>query len=160
MKGMVEEIFWFVIIVLTVFMLFAFFTYQQGTRGIEVKKSVEERILDEEGNTAVFSLFNNKLPFVEKVYLECIIDSILQGSFYKKEMDKVFYGNGVGNLNTSEIIPPLLDKYVEGRWKLEISTPDGSYVYGKADMGDIIYSYESLIPVPEERIGKVTFQIG
>ena len=115
MKGTIEEMIYAVVIVLVIFMLFVFFTYQRGTRGIEVRKSVEERVLNEEGSAVVFTLFNNKLPFAEKTYLECGIDSILQGSFSNKERNKAFYGMGIGKVNVTEIIPPMLDKYAKGK---------------------------------------------
>ena len=160
MKGTIEDMIYSVVIVLVVFMLFVFFTYQRGTRGIEVKKSVEERVLNEESSSAVFTLFNNKLPFVEKTYLECAIDSILQGNFSKIEMNKVFYGLGTGKVNVTEIIPPMLDKYTKGRWELRVITSDGEYTYGGIERKEVIYTYESLIPVPEERVGKVILSIG
>lgn len=141
-------------------MLFIFFTQQRGTRGIEVRKNVEERVLNEEGSATIFTLFNNKLPFVEKTYLQCGIDSILQGSFSKVEMNKVFYGMGIGKLNVTEIIPPMLDNYLEGRWELKIITPDDEYEYGGIQGGKVVYTYESLIPVPEERTGKAILLIG
>lgn len=155
MKGLVEEMVYLIIIILAIFMLFVFFIYQQGTKGVEVEKSVEERILMEEGNSLAFVLFNNKLAYAEKFYLECGIDAILQGSSSNKEMNKVFYGVGIGKVNLTEIIPPLLDNYAKGRWKLEIITPDGTFAYGELKENKVIYSYEMLIPVPEERVGKI-----
>lgn len=159
MKGVTEEIMYFVIMVLAATALFFFFSYQRGVKGIEVKKSVEERSLSEEITMATFALFNNKLPFVEKTYLQCWIDSVLQGSFSKKELDRSFYGTGIGEVNVTEIIPPLLDKYARGRWELRIITPDGTSTYGGVK-GEVIYSYESPIPVPEGRIGKIILLLG
>lgn len=156
MKGMVEQMFYIVIIVLALFMLFIFFTYQRGTRGAEVRKTVEERGLSEELNGVGSSLFNNKLPVAEKSYLASAIDAILEGTHRDKELDKAFYGVGIGTVNATEIINPFLDSYAEGRLELRIETPDGAYVYGKIKPGNVIYSYESLIPVPEERVGKIT----
>ena len=160
MKGTIEDMIYSVVIVLVVFMLFVFFTYQRGTRGIEVRKSVEERVLNEEGSATLFTLFNNKLPFVEKTYLECGVDSILQGSFSNEDMDKAFYGMGIGKVNVTEIIPPMLDKYLKGRWELRVITPDGEYTYGGIERREVMYTYESLIPVPEEKSGKVILLIG
>ena len=160
MKGFVEEMVYSIIISLVIFMLFVFFTYQRGTRGIEVRKIVEERGLSEEGTSTVFTLFNNKLPFVEKTYLECAIDAILQGIYLNKEQNKVFYGVGVGEVNLTEIIPPLLEKYVSGRWELAIIMPKVTYTYGGIERKNVIYSYESLIPIPEERVGRVVFLLG
>ena len=160
MKGTIEEMIYAVVLVLVVFMLFVFFTQQRGTRGIEVRKSVEERVLNEEGSAAVSTIFNNKLPFAEKTYLECGIDSILEGSFSDKEMNKAFYGMGIGKVNVTEIIPSMLDKYAEGRWELRIITPDGEYTYGGIEENEVMNTYESLIPVPEERSGKVILLLG
>ena len=155
MKGLTEEMFYLAIIVLAVLMLFTFFSYQRGTRGIEVKRSVEERILNEEGSAAIFTLFNNKLPLVEKSYVECAVDSLLEGTFSKKEKDKAFYGIGIGKVNVSEIIPPLFEKYAKGKWELKIITPDGEYSYGRVKKNEVVYTFETLIPVPEERVGKL-----
>lgn len=160
MKGMVTEMFYFIVIILVIFMLFIFFTYQRGTKGIEVKKSVEERVLNEEINGLALTLFNNKLPYAEKVYLECAIDAILQGNHSKKELNKTYYGAGIGKVNVTEIIPPLLDLYAKGRLELRIETPNGTYTYGKIQSGKVIYAYQSLIPVPEERVGRMTILMG
>ena len=160
MKGTIEEMIYSVVVVLVVFMLFVFFTQQSGTRGVEVRKTVEERILNEEGSAAVFSLFNNKLLFAEKTYLECGIDSILQGNISDKEINEVFYGMGTGKVNVTEIIPSMLDRYAEGRWELRVITPDGEYTYGGIESNKVMYTYESLIPVPEERSGKVILLLG
>jgi hypothetical protein len=160
MKGMIEEMFYLVIIVLAVFGLFVFFTYEQGTKGLEVKKTVEERVLNEEVSTVSSTVFNNKLIFVEKSYLETAIDSILQEPAPKRQLDKVYYGVGIGQLNITEIIPPYLRGYAEGRIKMIISTPNGTNVYGSNQGSDVLYSYEVPIPVPEERVGKMTILFG
>lgn len=160
MKGTIEEMFYLVVIVFAILMLFVFFTYQRGTRGAEVRKTVEERLLSEEIATAISTIFNNKLPFVEKTYLQTGIDAILLGASLKKEKYRVFYGIGIGELNLTEIIPAQLENYVKGRWELKIITPDDEYTYGGLKKGEIIYSYEALIPVPHERVGKLIFLLG
>jgi hypothetical protein len=160
MKGFVEEAVWAVTLVIAVVVISFFLIFQQGMRGAEVRKTVEERILNEEGISATFSLFNNQLPFVDKTYLETAIDAILQGTFMKEEEYRVYYGKGIGSVDVNEIIPPLLDNYIKGRWKLEVITPDGYYVYGKPDLGKIIYTYRTIIPVPEERVGELILYIG
>jgi len=136
-----------------------FFSYERGSRGIEVRKSVEERMLGEEVASTVFTLFNNRLLFVEKTYLEGAIDSILQRLPRTREKYKVFYGLGIGTLNLTEIIPPLLDRYIKGRYELTIATPQGSYTYGRVNKKDVVYIYETLIPVPDEKVGKLTLLI-
>jgi hypothetical protein len=161
MKGLVaEEMFYFTIIIISIGVLVTFFIYQQGTRGIEVRKSVEERGFLESANSAVLSIFNFKLPFVEKVALETAIDSILQGKFMKRDLDKSFYGVAVGTVNSTEIIKNIFDNYISGRWKLEISTPDGTFTYGyNVKQDNIIYSFMLPIPVPHERVGYLTLSI-
>jgi len=159
MKGIVEEMVWVIVLVLAVIILSVFFILQQGMRGTEVKKTVEERVLNEEGMTTEFSLFNNQLPIAEKTYLETAIDAILQGEFMKEKNNEVYYGIGIGKLNVTEIIPPLLDNYISGRWRIEVITPDGYYVYGKLNLGEEIYTYRSIIPVPEERVGEIILYI-
>lgn len=160
MKGYAEEMLYFVAIIFSVFMLFVFFMYQIGTRGAEVKKTVEERKLSEEIASTISSLFNSKLPFVEKTYIQIAIDSILEGHYRNKERYQVFYGIGTGRLNVTEIIPPFFENYVKRRWELKIETPESNYTYGHIEKKKIIYSYEALIPVPEERIGKIQLFIG
>jgi hypothetical protein len=160
MKGFVEETVWAVTLVIAVVIISFFLIFQQGMRGAEVRKTVEERVLNEEGNSALFTLFNNQLPFVEKTYLETAIDSILQGAFMKEPYFKVYYGAGVGELNIYEIIPTLFDNYIKEKWKLEVITPDGYYVYGNPNLGKVIYTYTTVIPVPEERFGEMILSIG
>jgi hypothetical protein len=160
MKGFVEEAVWAVTLVIAVVIISFFLIFQQGLRGTEVRQTVEERILNEEGNSALFTLFNNQLPLVEKTYLETAIDAILQGEFMQEDKNKVFYGNAIGSVYVNEIIPPLLDNYISGRWKLEVTTPDGYYIYGKPNLGKIIYTYTTSIPVPEERVGELILSIG
>lgn len=160
MKGSIEEMFYFIAVFFAVFILFVFLTYQRGIRGVEVRKKVEERILIEEVSSLVSTLFSNKLPITEKYYLESGIDAILQGKAKGLELYKVFYGDSVGLLNVTEIIPSYLDKYVKGRWELRMITPDGEYTYGEVKRENVVYVYEALIPVPEERTGKIVFLLG
>lgn len=160
MKGFVEEAVWAVTLVIAVIVISYFLIFQQGLRGTEVTKTVEERITNEEGISTEFSLFNNQLPFVDKTYLETAIDAILQGTFMKKDKNLVYYGKGIGTVDLNEIIPPLLDNYMKGKWKLEVTTPDGYYVYGNPNLGKVIYTYRTIVPVPEERVGELILSIG
>jgi hypothetical protein len=161
MKAIAQEMFYLIVIIIVILILFVFFTYERGTKGVEVQKSVEERILGEEINGLSGTLFNDKLPYAEKVYLQTAIDAILEGKFYKRtDLDKAFYGSGIGTVNVTEIIPPLLDLYSKGKLKVVIETPNGTYSYGEIKEGSVVYSYETLIPVPEERIGKMTVLMG
>lgn len=155
MKAVAQEMFYLIIIFISIFLLFIFFTYERGTKGTEVRKSVEERILSEEINGLSSTLFNNKLPYAEKTYIECAIDAILQGNSTKKDLNKTYYGAGIGRVNLTEIIPPLLEMYAQGRLEVRIYTPNGTQTYGKVKDSDVIYTFETLIPVPEERVGRL-----
>ena len=162
MKGLiVEELIYFIIIIIAVFFLAVYFIFQQGTRGVEVRKNVEERGFIESGNSLIFSTFNYKLPFVEKVALEFAIDSILQGVHFRngEKMNQVFYGKGIATVNNTEIFYPMFDNFVKNRWRLEVNTPDGQFVYGNNRQDKIIYSFVASIPVPHERVGKLVLTI-
>ncbi|MCD6403402.1 MAG: hypothetical protein J7K98_03670 [Candidatus Aenigmarchaeota archaeon] len=168
MKGQTQELIWLVSTIIIVMVMFLFFYYQFGTKGIEVKKAEEERNLDEAATLALLTLYNNRLPFVEKYYIQTAIDAILRGDFLEKategkfsEKDKVFYGEDIGKVNVTEIIPPLFEKYFGNRWKLTIKTPKGTFEYGHSiKEEEILYSYSFTIPVPEEKFGMAILEIG
>lgn len=156
MKGQMEEILYFTIIIFAILILFTFFAYQTGTKGAEVRKTVEERITKEEVFSALNNLFSEKLPISEKYYLIMAIDGILGGEDY----DFVYYGKEIGGFNLTSILTQYIDKLIKDRWRLEIITPDGIQVYGKLPIEKVVYSWENWIPVPYLRIGKVVFSIG
>lgn len=157
-KGFLEEMTWLIIIIVAVLIL-ALFIFNQQFRGVEVEQKVEERILNEEGISLLFSLSQDKPPYVERFYAQILIDAVLQGISNKKETNKVYYGAGIGKVNATEIIPQLVSKFTTKNWQLTVVTPDGSYIYGQSNPGNILYSYEVLVPVPEERTGKLIFEI-
>jgi len=159
MKGFVEETIWAITLVVAVIIISVFLILQQGMRGAEVRKTVEERLMSEQGTTSVLSLFSNQLLFVDKTYLETAIDAVLQGAFMNENKNKVYYGSGIGSVNMTEIIPSLFDNYLKGRWRVEVITPDGTFVYGNQKLGSTVYSYKSMIPIPEERIGEIAVYI-
>lgn len=166
MKAQAQELIWFVLIAMSAFSLAAFFFYQFGTRGIEVRKAVEGVVLDEAATLSLITLYSDKLPFVEKFYAEAATDAVLAGTFAKQHikeysLDKVFYGIAVGKLNVTEVIPPMLDKYFGDRWELIIKIPNSNYVYGhRLRNEEILYSYEFTIPVPEEKFGSIILKLG
>ena len=122
-------------------------------------KSVEERKIKEGINNLVFSLFNDRIPIAEKFYVEAAIDAALQRTF--KEKNKVFYGIGIGTVNVSEIMNLFIDRYVSQDWELIIIIDSKNYSYGKTIKGNReIYSYETLIPLPEQKVGMLKFLIG
>jgi len=159
MKSQAEEFFYLAAIFFSVIFLIVFFMYQQGTKGKEVSKSIAERNIREEVNNLVFSLFNDRIPIADKYYVEAALDATLQKVFEEKY--KVFYGIGTGTINVSEVIVPFVNRYVSKDWELIIITPSVTYSYGKKiKEGKEIYSYETLIPLPDEQIGIFRFLVG
>ncbi len=161
MKGITESIFGYLVIVLVVLALIFFLVSQGGIRGAEVGKSVSVRVFDETATLAISSLFNEKVDFVEKPYAEVLVDAILTFNESENitEKYKAFYGAGVGELNNTEIISPLFENYMPAKWKLEIITPNGTLTYGNLSK-EAKYVYEQIIPVPEERIGRIILYMG
>jgi hypothetical protein len=157
MKGYMEEMLYFVAIFFAILLLFAFLTYQRGTKGAEVRKVVEERLLNEEIASLISDIFNNKLPVAEKSYTQTLIDGILEG----EEYNYVYYGKEIGTINITEIIEPMVDKYIKERWIIEVTiSPDKKQIYGKLKDGKVLYVYEIPIPVPDEKVGKLKILIG
>ena len=130
MKGIAEEMLWFSVMSILVLMLTIVFLHYQGTRGIEIRKRIGERVVSEEVAGIVFSLFNNKVPRGEKSYVQCAIDAILLGTSLEEEKDRVFYGVGIGTVNLTEIIPTFIKGYTNQKWRVEVITPDGKIIYG------------------------------
>jgi hypothetical protein len=169
-KGIMEEMVWIIVIIMAT-LIMTLFLYNQRFSGIEVRKHVEERIMNEEGISLLFSLSANKPPYIEKYYSQMLIDAVLEGNFWKNytgfgrgnvdrgNMSKVFYGNGIGRVNLTEITPMLIKKFTDKKWKLTVVTPDATYFYGESEIKDVLYSYEILVPVPEERLGRIVFEI-
>jgi len=169
MRGMAETILGSVVILLaTLILIFSLYS-QEELRGAEISKGVYQRILDEEARLSVISLFNTKVPEAEKPYLETMVDAALNINPTKKSFEryKVFYGIGVGELDTREIIPPFFDNLMPGRWKLVLLIPnstEGQENYIEVSYGNLSvepkYVYKQIIPLPEEQIGKIIFYIG
>jgi len=180
MKGVSEGILGYIVIILSVITLI-FFLYSQGElKGIEVSKQVHGRVFDEEARLSTIALFNNKVDFVEKPYIETMIDAALSRNATDNvtESYKAFYGIGIGTLNNTEIIPPLYDNYIQGKWRLILLIPNGtkeiydeqtSTVYRQqtylvVSYGNLSdeprYTYKQMIPVPEQRTGKLILYIG
>jgi len=158
MKGFVEETVWMVTIIIAL-LIIALFFYTQQSSGIEVRKKVEERVINEEGISVLLSLSSNKPPVIEKYYSQILVDAVLEGSFSGKPKDSTYYGNGIGLVNLTQIIPTLIDKFTDKNWKLTMITPDGDYSYGETKISNLLYSYDILVPVPEERVGKIRFEL-
>jgi len=153
MKGSVEEFFYIIAIFLSFFVLSLFFISQQTKEGAEVRKAVEERILTEELSDFSAALFNSKVPFSEKSYIQCLIDGILQGS-----KNYVYYGNASGTVNITGVIDQFVSQYAKDRIKIEIDMKE-KHEWGEIK-GKTLYTYEMLIPIPDERIGKLIIYLG
>jgi len=156
MKAQVEEFFYLATIIFSGILLIVFLSYQQSTRGKEVLQAIQERIYSEELANVGSMLFNSKLPFFEKYYIQAMIDGILQG----KDYSFVYYGKGLNTTNITQILEPLLDQSFKGRWRIEVILPKDTQVYGELKKEKVLYSWENLIPVPDENIGKIIISIG
>jgi len=153
MKGFAEELLYTVAIFLSLFILFLFFTSQQAKEGAEVRKTVENRILTEELSDLSIALFSSKVPSVEKSYTQCLIDGILQGS-----KEYVYYGDASGGVNLTAVIDQFTAQYAKDRIEIDLAIGE-NYQFGKAK-GKTVYAYEMLIPVPDERVGRLTVYLG
>lgn len=158
MKGIMEEALGFLIIVFVALLIGFFFSGQNILKGSELKGSLREKNIDEASNMALSSLFNNKLEFVEKTYIEVIVDSMLQTS----NRTFVFYGAGVGTIKNKEIVEPLFDYYLgKNHWKLYITIEkDRSLEFGNLTKRSRLFSYERKIPIPPDQIGEVVLHVG
>lgn len=159
-KAMTETILSFSAIIFSVVLLLLAFSFQQKTKGGEVERTVTLRQLDESSNMAIVSLFNQKVEFVEKTYLETLIDAVLYGAYQRGSGKRAYYGIGVGELRLNETIPQLFDRYLPGKWKLKVVTPDDNQTYGEIEKDEVIYVYKELVPIPKERLGKVILYVG
>lgn len=156
MKSQAEEFFYLASIIFSAIILIAFLSYQQSMRGIEVSKTLQERIYSEELANLGSMMFNSKIPFFEKYYVQAIIDGILQG----KDYSFVYYGRGLNTTNITQLLEPLLDQSFKGKWRIEIVLPKDTHVYGELKKEKAVYSWENLIPVPDENVGKIIISIG
>jgi hypothetical protein len=156
MKAQAEEFFYLATIIFSGILLIVFLSYQQSTRGKEVLQTIQERIYSEELANVGSMLFNSKLPFFEKYYIQAMIDGILQG----KDYSFVYYGGALNTTNITQILEPLLDQSFKGRWRIEVILPKDTQVYGELKKEKVLYSWENLIPVPDENVGKIIISIG
>jgi len=156
MKAQAEEFFYLATIIFSGILLIVFLSYQQSTRGKEVLQTIQERIYSEELVDVGSMLFNSKLPFFEKYYIQAMIDGILQG----KDYSFVYYGKVLNTTNITQILEPLLDQSFKGKWRIEVILPKDTQVYGELKKEKVLYSWENLIPVPDENVGKIIISIG
>ena len=115
MKSQVEEFFYLASIILSAIFLITFSFYQQSTRGKEVLQITQERIYNEELSNIGNILFNSKIPFFEKYYIQAMIDGILEG----KDYNFVYYGKALNTTNITQIIETLLEESLRGKWRIE-----------------------------------------
>ncbi|MCD6216105.1 MAG: hypothetical protein J7J92_03475 [Candidatus Aenigmarchaeota archaeon] len=158
MKGIMEEMLGFLIIVFAALLIGFFFYGQSSLKGGEVSGSIREKSIDEASNMALSSLFNNKLEIIEKPYIEVIIDSILQSD----NKTFVYYGTGIGTIKNKEVVDPLFDYYLgKNHWKLYVIVEKNkSLEFGNLTKRKRLFSYERKIPVPPDQLGKVVLYVG
>jgi hypothetical protein len=137
-------------------LLIIFLFYQQSTREKEVSKTIYERLYSEELSNVGNILFNSKIPLFEKYYIQAAIDGILSG----KDYSYVYYGKALNTTNITQILEPILEKSFKGRWRIEVILPKDTQIYGELKKEKILYSWENLIPVPDENAGKIIISIG
>ena len=154
MKSQAEEMFYLASIFVSILILIVFLFYQQGTKGKEVQRASEERLIKEELSNIIYSIYNSKLPIAEKYYFQLAIDETL-GNY-----ENVYYGMGINAINVTQTLETLLEKNFKGRWRIEIITPDKVEVYGSLKKENAIYVYENLVAIPDERIGKIAVYLG
>ncbi|MEM5814973.1 MAG: hypothetical protein QXD89_00580 [Candidatus Aenigmatarchaeota archaeon] len=160
MKGSVEELLYLVASFISVFFMVVFLNYQLSIGGREVRKNVEERLIDENGLNVLKGLFDTKLPIIEKSHLEVCIDALLQSENKNKELSKVFYGAQLGTTYCNEILKNYFNNYLGEIWRLELIANEVKYSYGSENYDkNLIYSFSFVVPVPEEKVGRVTFYI-
>lgn len=159
-KGAIETVLSFSVIIFSIIILILAFTFQQRMKGGEVSQSITSRHLAEASNLAIISLHNQKVEFVQKSYIETLIDAALYGANQRGSGNSVYYGTGIGQLRLNETIPPLFDRYLPGKWELEVVTPDGNHTYGGIKSDEVVYVYKELVPVPKQRLGKVILYVG
>jgi len=156
MKSQAEEFFYLASIVFSAIFLIIFLFHQQLKQGEEILQATQERIYNEEVSSIGSILFNSKIPFFEKYYIQAMIDGILEG----KDYNFVYYGKALNTTNITQIIETLLEESLRGKWRIEVILPKDVQVYGNLKKERIAYSWENLIPVPDERVGKVVIYIG
>jgi len=159
MKGQAEELIYFVIVFVCVFLLFVFLNYELSVRGREVRKKTEERLVEETGMNILQNIFNLKMPISEKRYAEILIDSLLAGKAWKLKKDKAFYGLGIGTVNGSEVLSSFINNYFTN-WELELVYSNVKQTYGRGIGNKEVYAFSVSIPVPEEKVGRLNFYIG
>lgn len=145
MKGILEESFGFIIIILVVLILGIFYISGSTSSEMEILKMKAGNILDEEANNLILTLYDSKLGVFKKTYIEILIDASLQG--YNKS--QVYYGKDLGTLNAKELIISRFNKYFgEERWVLKVCTRKGNITYGGLKTDRLGYIYSHKIPVP------------
>ena len=159
MHGYAQEFLSIVLIIIALSISSITMFYFLYSRTSSVEKFSELRYFEKTSSNLLLSLAGEKLNFLEKRPLEIAIDSILQEHLVKTGKKKVFYGIAIGLVNCTEIIPPFLDREFGSHWSLEIYLEKEKVVYGHKPQGDSFYVYEMLIPVPEEKIGKVVLKV-
>jgi hypothetical protein len=155
MKSQAEEMFYLASIIISILMIASFLIYQSTTKGKEVQKASEERIITEALSNVMFSIFNSKLPVAEKYYFQLAIDGALE-----KKYEDVYYGEEIKAINITQTLETLLEKNFKGKWRIEIITPEKTQVYGNLKKENVAYTYENLVAVPDERVGKIVVSIG
>jgi hypothetical protein len=145
-KGVVEEMFGFLIIALAIILVIVIYITGTATKDVALAKQRQGALLDEETNNLLHSIYDIKLSVFDKTYAEILVDANLQG----KNMTQVYYGQGLGTIDVGELIGPVFDaNFGKGKWALVVSTPKGNATYNDISGKNYVYDYPIPAPSPE-----------
>jgi hypothetical protein len=154
MKGFVEELFGFLIVVVVIAIIALFLVSSGTSKDIEILKTKKVTVMSEEADTMMMSLYDTKLSGFDKSYAEILVDACLQG----KNKSVVYYGRDLGSIDVEELINPMFsEKFGENRWALEVVTKNGNMTYGTRENKTYIYSYTAPNPMSNdnENVNKI-----
>lgn len=147
-KGLVEDIFGFMIIVLVLILLGLFFFSGSTSKDIETLKAKKGTTLSEQADSMMLALYDTKLAMFDKSYAEILVDACLQG----KNKSHVYYGKDLGAIDVEELINPIFDsQFGENRWALQVITKSGNMTYGNVSGNKFVYSYPVPTPMSTEK---------
>jgi hypothetical protein len=143
MKGFIEEIFGFLIIMVVLVLVGLFLISSSANTDVEILKMKKVTVQSEEADTMMMSLYDTKLSGFDKSYAEILVDACLQG----RNKSIVYYGKELGSIDVEELINPMFNsKFGENRWAIEVATKSGNMTYGLKANKTYVYSYP--VPVP------------
>jgi hypothetical protein len=143
MKGFVEEIFGFLIIVVVIMLVGLFFVSSGTSKNLDLLKMKKGTVQSQEADSMIMSLYDTKLQGFDKSYAEILVDACLQGH----NKTQVYYGKNLGTIDVNELITPMINsRFGVNRWALEVVTKNGNATYGIKANKTFVYDYS--VPIP------------